>query len=157
MDADLPGIGAAGLLARIHEDCREISAIVMATEPNIARVVDAMRAGAADVLPKPASADEILASVTQRMAEALRVQSTLSRHGSVAMRLATLTPREYDILRRVVRGDANKIMASDLNLSQRTVEYHRASVMKKMQAASVPDLVRMMVEADSLGLRGNGT
>ena len=63
------------------------------------------------------------------------------------MRIATLTPREHEVMTLVTRGKANKVIAADLNLSQRTVEIHRAHVMEKMGANSLAHLVRMVIEA----------
>jgi FixJ family two-component response regulator len=107
-----------------------------------------MQAGAFDFLQKPFKDQDLL----ERVGKALAVDATLRAQrlevDHVRTLLAKLTPREREVLDMVVSGKPNKIMAADLNLSQRTVEVHRARVMEKMHARSLAQLVRMMMTAE---------
>jgi two-component system CheB/CheR fusion protein len=109
---------------------------------DIAMAVRAMKAGAADFLEKPIRPDELLASI-ERALERIGDSTKLSAwRRTAAERIARLTPRERDVMDLVVKGRPNKIIADDLGISQRTVENHRAAVMKRTGAASLPDLIR---------------
>jgi two-component system CheB/CheR fusion protein len=109
--------------------------------------VEAMKAGAVDFLEKPVRPDELLASI-ERALDRIGDSTKLSAwHKTAAARLARLTPRERDVLDLVVEGRPNKIIAHDLGISQRTVENHRAAVMKRTGAATLPDLIRLVMAA----------
>jgi two-component system CheB/CheR fusion protein len=113
--------------------------------------VEAMKAGAIDFLEKPVHPDELLASI-ERALDRIGQPAKLSAWRQTAAGLiAGLTPRERDVMDRVVEGRPNKIIAHDLGISQRTVENHRAAVMKRTGVASLPDLIRLvMAAADGL-------
>jgi len=106
-----------------------------------------MKAGAIDFIKKPASRDALLASI-DRAIELTRDAMTLSAwREDAAARIAGLTPRERQIMDLVIAGQPNKIIAADLGVSQRTVENHRAAVMKKTRSKSLSDLVRLAIAA----------
>jgi two-component system CheB/CheR fusion protein len=109
--------------------------------------VEAMKAGATDFIEKPVGRDELLASI-DRALDLSRDASRLSRwHEDAAERLALLTPRQRQVMDRVLAGEPNKNIAADLGISQRTVESHRAAVMKRMAARSLPELARLALAA----------
>ena len=109
--------------------------------------VEAMKAGAIDFIEKPVSRDELLASI-DRALELTRDSTALSDwREAAATRIAGLTPRERQIMDLVITGHPNKIIADDLGVSQRTVENHRAAVMKKTRSKSLSDLVRLSIAA----------
>jgi FixJ family two-component response regulator len=110
--------------------------------------VEAMQAGAFDFLQKPFR-DQQLVDCIQRALEKDRAsRAELDERSRIRERLGSLTPREREVLALVTSGKPNKIMAADLGVSQRTVEIHRARVMEKMGAASLAQLVRMVMDVD---------
>jgi two-component system response regulator FixJ len=125
-----------------------IPAIVITGHGDVPMAVEAMKAGALDFIEKPFE-DQVLIEAIERAAE----QLAQARHGSddvaaIQARLNDLTEREQQVLLSVVAGLPNKTIAYDLNISPRTVEVHRANVMSKMQAKSLPELVRMALAAN---------
>lgn len=110
---------------------------------DVPMAVQAMKAGAFEFIQKPFRDQDLL----DRINDALRLDAEnhadLARRADVMQRLATLTPRERQVMELVVAGNANKVIAIDLTLSERTVEIHRAKVMEKMGARSVAHLVKM--------------
>ncbi len=132
-------------LSRNHGD---IPVIVMTGHADVPLAVRAMKAGAVDFIEKPFSDDVILASVVAAMSR--RARDVDPR---IQQRLDSLTPRERDVLLLLVAGHPNKVIAHQLDISARTVEVHRARVMDKMEARSLPELVRltMQTEVDAPG------
>jgi two-component system CheB/CheR fusion protein len=151
VDALMPGIGGIALLERLKARSRGLPAIMVTGHGDIAMAVEAMKAGAIDFLEKPVHPDELLASI-ERALDRIGEPAKLSAWRQTAAGLiAGLTPRERDVMDRVVEGRPNKIIAHDLGISQRTVENHRAAVMKRTGVASLPDLIRLvMAAADGL-------
>jgi two-component system CheB/CheR fusion protein len=146
-DALMPGMGGIALLERLKAENRGLPAIMITGHGDIAMAIQAMKAGAADLLEKPVRPDELLASIGHAL-ERIRDSGKLAEwRKTAAERLARLTPRERDILDLVVRGRPNKIIAHDLGISQRTVENHRSAVMKRTGVASLPDLIRLVMAA----------
>jgi FixJ family two-component response regulator len=108
--------------------------------------VQAMQRGAFDFLQKPFSQDDLLARIAAAMTLDEKTRLELTRTDEIRRREAQLTPRERQVMAAIVGGSANKVIALDLNLSERTVEIHRARVMRKMGARSIAHLVRMALE-----------
>jgi two-component system CheB/CheR fusion protein len=147
VDALMPGMGGIALLERLKAGNRGLPAIMLTGHGDIAMAVRAMKAGAADFLEKPVRPDELLASI-ERAFERTRDAAKLSAwRKTAAERIARLTPRERDVMDRVVKGHPNKVIAYDLGISQRTVENHRAAVMKRTGVATLPDLIRLVMAA----------
>jgi two-component system, chemotaxis family, CheB/CheR fusion protein len=147
VDALMPGMGGIALLERLKAEQRELPAVMLTGHGDIVMAVQAMRAGAVDFLEKPIHPEALVASIERALAHA-RGSATLSAwRQTAAARIAALTPRERDVLDRVVQGRPNKIIAADLGISQRTVENHRAAVMRRTGMASVPDLIRLVMAA----------
>jgi two-component system CheB/CheR fusion protein len=147
VDALMPGMGGIALLERLKARIHGLPAIMVTGHGDIAMAVEAMKAGAVDFLEKPVRPDELLASI-ERALDRIGDSTKLSAwHKTAAARLARLTPRERDVLDLVVEGRPNKIIAHDLGISQRTVENHRAAVMKRTGAATLPDLIRLVMAA----------
>ncbi len=107
--------------------------------------VEAMQQGAFDFLQKPFRDQELLDRVQRGLARDTEYRARLRQTDRIRERLASLSPREREVLDLVTRGKANKMVAGDLGVSQRTVEIHRAHVMQKMEAGSLAELVRMMM------------
>jgi two-component system CheB/CheR fusion protein len=110
--------------------------------------VAALKAGASDLIEKPASATHLLDSVRKAIEAGRDLNARSVSRRSARKKLSALTKREYEILLRILEGAPNKIIAADLGINQRTVENHRASVMRKCGVSSLPDLVRLALSAD---------
>ena len=122
--------------------------IVMTGHADVPIAVQALKAGAADFLEKPFDDDQLLSAVQRAIAASQRARDEATAVADIAARLATLTPREREVLDRLVAGQPNKTIAYDLGSSPRTVEVHRARVMEKMHARSLAELVRMTIAAE---------
>ena len=117
--------------------------IVITGHADVPMAIQAMKAGVSDFIEKPFSDDAILDAIRSALArQAGRDERALER-ATILERLATLSPREREVLDGLVAGHANKVIAFDLDISARTVEVYRANAMMKMQAKSLSDLVRM--------------
>jgi FixJ family two-component response regulator len=112
-----------------------------------------MRHGAFDFLTKPFREQALIDRVQRALQKDAETRSQLSHVDHIRERLESLTPREREVMTLVSSGMANKAMAGELGVSQRTVEIHRARVMEKMQAGSLAHLVRMALELDSSSRR----
>ena len=107
-----------------------------------------MRAGAVDFLQKPFRDQDLIDRINRALEKDREMRSSLKERDEIRRRMSQLTPREREGLDLVTQGKANKVIAGDLNVSQRTVEIHRARVMEKMGAGSLAHLVRMVIEAN---------
>jgi FixJ family two-component response regulator len=110
--------------------------------------IDAMRYGAADFIEKPISSREIYRSVRSAFDRSRNANEREERRETARATLAMLTRKQRQILDRIVQGQANKIIAADMQLSQRTVENHRASIMRRTKSASLPALLRLVLNAE---------
>lgn len=147
IDAVMPGMGGVALLERLKLENRGLPAIMITGQGDIAMAIQAMKAGAVDFLEKPIRPDELLASI-ERALEGGKDTSRLSAWRQMAAeRIGTLTARQREVMDLVAQGRPNKLIAHALGLSQRTVENHRAAVMKRTGAASIPDLIRLLMAA----------
>jgi FixJ family two-component response regulator len=111
---------------------------------DIPMAVKAVKKGAMDFFSKPFHDQELLDGIQRALRENLDIYEKAASQNRIASRRATLTKRENQVLTLMTDGVANKVIAIDLNISQRTVEVHRASVMEKMQAKSLAQLVKMV-------------
>jgi len=150
IDVRLPGISGLELLARLAASGNASPAILITGHGDISTAVRAMRAGAFDFLEKPVQTQELLAVVDRALQQAAIPAERESRRAAAVLRLATLTSREREVMDHVINGRANKEVAARLAISQRTVETHRASVMKKMGATSISDLVRLVLAGEAV-------
>jgi two-component system CheB/CheR fusion protein len=147
VDARLPGLGGIALLQRLKAENHVLPSIMITGHGDISMAVEAMKAGAIDFIEKPASRGALLAGI-DRAIELTRNSMAMSAwREDAATRIAGLTPRELQIMKLVIAGQPNKIIAADLGVSQRTVENHRAAVMKKTRSKSLSDLVRLAITA----------
>jgi two-component system response regulator FixJ len=146
-DLRMPDMTGVELLRNLVNANASLPAVVITGHGDVPMAVEAMKAGATDFIEKPFE-DVVLIEAIQRAAEQL-VDKPLEFDDvvSIQARLGRLSDRERQVLSGVVAGLPNKSIAYDLNISPRTVEVHRASVMAKMQATSLPQLVRMALAA----------
>jgi two-component system CheB/CheR fusion protein len=148
VDARMPGMGGLELLQRLKSDGTRLAAIMITGQGDVPMAVEAMRAGAADFIEKPVRRDELFASI-ERALEHTRDSAKLSvRQEVAATRLDGLTARQRQIMKLVLAGHPSKNIAADLGISQRTVENHRAAVMKKTGSHSLSALIRLALDAD---------
>ena len=145
LDVRMPGMSGLDLQQQLRQRGVPIPIIFITGHGDVPMAVQAMQAGAFDFLQKPFRDQDLL----DRIAEALTLDQNRRNNqlhmDDVRERLEQLSPREREVLDLVTKGQANKVIALELNLSQRTVEIHRARVMEKMEARSLADLVRMML------------
>jgi two-component system CheB/CheR fusion protein len=135
------------LLQQLHEAGHRLPAIMITGNSDVPMAVQAMKAGALDFIEKPVSRGELLACV-ERALEQARDSSKLSEwRETAAKQLSGLTPRQRQIMQLVLAGHPSKNVAADLGISQRTVENHRASIMKKTGTKSLPALARLALAA----------
>jgi FixJ family two-component response regulator len=153
LDVELPGASGLDLqreLARIGE---RIPIIFLTGRGSIPMSVRAMKEGAVEFLTKPIRSPRLLAAIRAAIAADLALQEERREVTALRERYARLTTREREVMARVVAGSLNKQIAAELAASERTIKFHRAHVMEKMQAESLIDLVRM---AARLGLDPSG-
>ena len=141
-DVRMPEMDGLELQHRLAELTR-IPVIVMTGHGDVPIAVEAMKAGAVDFLEKPFGDDQLLAAVRSALAVSRQAHEEQEAIAATEARMASLTPREREVLGELVLGKANKVIAYDLGASPRTIEVHRARVMEKMGARSLPELVRM--------------
>lgn len=147
VDARLPGMDGLELLDRFRAAGHRLPAIMITGHGDVRMVVQAMKAGAIDFIEKPVSRDDLLASIGRALELARDSSKRLAWHDSAATSIASLTARQRDVMDRVLAGHPSKNIAADLGISQRTVENHRAAVMRKTGAASLPALARLALAA----------
>jgi two-component system, LuxR family, response regulator FixJ len=145
LDVRMPGMSGMELQHELNSRGAIIPVIFISGHGDIPMAVEAMQHGAFDFLQKPFKDQDLLDRVAKAVAADATARAELLQVEQIRALLATLTPREREVLNMVVSGKPNKIMAADLSLSQRTVEVHRARVMEKMRARSLAQLVRMMM------------
>ena len=168
VDVRMPQMSGLDVQERLSRGGHAMPVVVMTGHGDVPLAVRAMKAGAVDFVEKPFEEEALLAAVRSALTLALaRVAESraadaappdaaqeqpapppaVSAPPEVLARLAALTPRELDVLRWLVAGKSNKVIAFELSISPRTVEIHRARVMEKMRADSLPTLVRMAIAA----------
>ena len=147
-DLRMPDIDGVQLLRRLRDSDALLPAIVITGHGDVQMAVEAMKAGATDFIEKPFSDEVLIESIRRAATTAAERVQTDAMVEQVRQRLGTLSDREMQVLKGVVAGQPNKTIAFDLGISPRTVEVYRAGLMSKMQARSLPDLVRMVMDLD---------
>jgi len=151
LDVRMPAMSGLELQEELNRRGAVIPVIFITGHADVPMAVEAMRHGAFDFLQKPLRDQDLVDRVQKALARDSETREELKEHSRIRARIATLTPREKEVLDLLTVGKANKMMAQDLGLSQRTVEIHRAHVMEKMGAKSVAQLVRMVMDLEHHG------
>ena len=146
VDLRMPGMSGLELQEALHQKQSLLPVIFITGHGTVDSAVHAMRAGAIDFLQKPFNDDELLDTIQRAVRQDRESRQSLGKRERIDERYETLTNREREVMALVVEGRANKVIAFDLDVSERTVEIHRSRVMKKMEAASLPHLVRMALD-----------
>lgn len=147
IDAYLPGMSGLELLQRLGHEPHRLPAIMITGNSDVHMAVRAMKAGASDFIEKPLGESELLASIARALEQSRDATKLLSWREAAARDIAGLTSRQKQIMTMVLAGHPSKNIAADLGISQRTVESHRASIMKKTGAKSLPALARLALVA----------
>jgi len=152
LDVNMSGMSGLELQHRLAEWHITTPIVFLSAHGNIPMTVKAVKAGAVDFLPKPCQARELLARVQDALQQDAEARQAAARKAATLERFERLTAREREIMAAVVTGRSSKEIARDLGLSYRTVEIHRARVMQKMEAGSLPELVAKAVVCGLLEL-----
>jgi len=149
LDVRMPGMSGLDLQNLLLEQPLCPPIIIITGHGDVPMAVRAVQAGAVDFIQKPFNDQALLDSVHRALEHDARQRGEASHIAEIKQKLSRLTPREREVLELVVQGLRNKLIASELSVSQSTVEAHRAKVMEKMEAKTLSDLMRMMLTLES--------
>jgi two-component system response regulator FixJ len=148
VDLQMPGMSGLQLHQRLQEDGRRLPTILITAHADVSSAITAIRSGVFDFVEKPVDADHLLAAVAKAVSANHEAVKDAAEVQEVQLLLGQLSPRQKQVLDLISQGLLNKQIADHLGLSIKTVEKHRAFVMRKMKADSVADLVRMVFVAE---------
>lgn len=147
LDVRMPGMSGLDLYELLRSRGLHIPAVFITGHGDVRTAVRAVKAGAIDFIEKPFRDQELLDCVQKALARDVERRAGSDDSAVTEERVKTLTGREKEVLDLVVAGQSSKVIARQLNISPKTVEFHRARLMEKMHARSVLDLVRLMLTA----------
>lgn len=143
----MPGMSGLELQDKLNQMDSMLPIIFITGHGDVPMAVKAIKAGAADFVQKPFRDQELIDRIREVLEEDASARVEKLQKVEILKRIDSLTEREREVMEQVVDGKANKVVAIDLNVSQRTVEIHRANVMDKMKARSLAQLVRLVMKA----------
>jgi two-component system, LuxR family, response regulator FixJ len=143
LDVRMPEMSGLEVQQQLNRSGSMLPVILITGHGDIPMAVQAMKDGAFDFLQKPFRDQDLLDRINAALKQDTQNRESIDRLADLRQRSESLTPREREVMGHVVDGKANKVVAIDLGLSERTVEIHRANVMEKMGARSVAHLVKM--------------
>lgn len=149
-DVRMPGLDGIELLKRMKAGHCSFPIIIMTGHGDIPLAVEAMKLGAVDFLEKPFEDDRLIGMIDAAIRQAEPAARSEAVTLDIASRIATLSPRERQVMEGLIAGLSNKLIARDYDISPRTIEVYRANVMTKMQANSLSELVRLAMRAGML-------
>ncbi|HKN71613.1 MAG TPA: response regulator transcription factor [Terriglobales bacterium] len=149
LDLRLPGLSGLDLQKRMAEIGLEIPIVFLTGHGDIPASVQAMKAGAVEFLTKPFDEEDLFQAIKEAIERDQRTRQQRAKKRELKNRYASLTAREQEIMEQVISGKLNKQIAAELSITEFTVKFHRGHIMRKMQADSLADLVRM---AGNLGM-----
>ena len=141
MDIRMPGINGLEAQKLLNERGSTLPLVFITGHGDIPMAVYAMKSGEGNFLRKPFRDQELIDSVTTALEKAQKDRIANAENAEISALEATLTPREREVFQRVTNGQANKVVAIELGISERTVEVHRSQIMRKMQVRSLAELV----------------
>lgn len=147
IDIRMPGMDGLALQQALRQSGCDMPVIIMTGHGDVDSARDAFRAEAVDFLEKPIDHSKLISAIEEAFARQISAQESETQHTDFSRLVATLTPREQEVMELVVIGRHNREIAEQLGISARTVEVHKARMMAKLQVAGVPDLVRMSLTA----------
>ncbi|MBW7472521.1 response regulator FixJ [Marinobacter sp. F4218] len=150
LDIRMPGMDGMELQKKLNEKHSILPIIFVTGHGDVPMAVDAMKEGAVDFIQKPYREEALLEKIEAALEQDLEQRKTLDEKQEIIRRVKSLTPREHEIMDRMIAGQANKVIAIELEISQRTVEIHRSRVMHKMGTHSLAHLVRMVLSVKDL-------
>jgi RNA polymerase sigma factor (sigma-70 family) len=154
LDIRMPGMNGMELQRKLNDSNSMLPIIFVTGHGDVPMAVEAMQQGAFDFIQKPYREQQLLEKIERALQLDLENRESLQQRQAILTHLQELTPREMDVLLLMIEGKANKVIAADLDISQRTVEIHRARVMEKLRANSLAHLVRMVMQIDPQVLQG---
>ena len=146
LDIRMPGMSGLELQKELNRRESMLPLILITGHGDVPMAVQAIREGALDFIQKPFRDQELLDRVNQALNSCNKQQDSQQQTQSVKKHIHDLTPREHQVMQMIVEGKANKVIAIDLQLSQRTIEVHRKNVMQKLEAHSLAELVRIVTQ-----------
>ncbi len=150
LDIRMPGMSGLELQEKLAAMKVELPIVFITGHGDIPMAVEAMRRGAVDFLRKPFRDQELLDRIQEALSRDAQHRDQAADSDQLKSRIADLTPRELEVFRRVAKGQANKVIAIELGISERTVEIHRSNVMQKTSSRSLADLVRLLIKLEEL-------
>jgi FixJ family two-component response regulator len=147
LDVEMPNLNGLELQQQLAARGNELPVIFLTGHGDIPMSVQAMKHGAVDFLTKPVQAHDLIECVHDALEKDRSNQQTRTDMDEIRQRMATLTPREREVLDHVVAGKLNKQIAADLGTVEKTIKVHRAHVMTKLKVRTVADLVRLTERA----------
>jgi two-component system, LuxR family, response regulator FixJ len=149
-DVRMPGIDGIELLKRLKASPSLLPVVIMTGHGDVPLAVEAMKLGAVDFLEKPFEDDRLIGMIEAALRQAEPGAKSEVITLEISSRIATLSPRERQVMDGLIAGLSNKLIAREYDISPRTIEVYRANVMTKMQAASLSELVRLAMRAGAL-------
>ena len=149
-DVRMPGIDGIELLKRMKTQHSPFPILIMTGHGDVPLAVEAMKLGALDFLEKPFEDDRLVTMIESAIRQAEPAAKSESIAQDIAARVASLSPRERQVMEGLIAGLSNKLIAREYDISPRTIEVYRANVMTKMQANSLSELVRLAMRAGML-------
>ncbi|MDF0492054.1 response regulator FixJ [Bradyrhizobium yuanmingense] len=149
-DVRMPGLDGIELLKRMKAQQSRFPIVIMTGHGDVPLAVEAMKLGAVDFLEKPFDDDRLTAMIESAIRQAEPDAKNEAVAQDIAARVASLSPRERQVMEGLVAGLSNKLIAREYDISPRTIEVYRANVMTKMQASSLSELVRLAMRAGML-------
>jgi two-component system response regulator FixJ len=149
-DVRMPGLDGIELLKRMKAGHSTFPIVIMTGHGDVPLAVEAMKLGAVDFLEKPFEDDRQISMIETAIRQAEPAAKSEALTLDIAARIASLSPRERQVMEGLIAGLSNKLIARDYDISPRTIEVYRANVMTKMQANSLSELVRLAMRAGML-------
>jgi len=147
VDVRMPGINGMDLQETLIQRRREEQLVFITGHGDISMCAQAMKAGAADFLPKPFRSDELLQCVERALIRSAEQRRRSADKNKTQQLLDSLTPREFEVMQLVITGMLNKQIAGELGTAEKTVKVHRGRMMQKLRVTSVAELVRLVQTA----------